>query len=54
MEERGLQSISYDVIILVHYSQCQRNNLTIFEGFISGCLGFEKHITFRTCHIISK
>ena len=48
-----LQSISYDVIILVRYSQCQGNNLTIFEGLISGCLGFEKRINIRTCHIIS-
>ena len=38
----------------VGLNKCQGNNVAIFEGLISGCLGFEKHITLRTCHIISK
>ena len=46
--------ISYYVNILVCYSQCQGNNLTIFESLILGCLGFEMCKIFRTRHIIRK
>ena len=47
-------AISYNVIILVCYFQCQRNNLTIFEFLVLWGVGFKVRKLFRTGHIIRK
>ena len=49
-----LQSISYDVIILVRYDQGKGSDCVILKFFILWGLGFEMHKIFRTCHKIYK
>ena len=39
----GSRPISYDVIILISYSQCRGNNLTAFKDLVLWGLGFKKH-----------
>ena len=44
--------ISYDVIILIHYFQGQRNDLTFLKFLILKGAGFETCRIFRTSNII--
>ena len=47
-------TIKYDVIILVSYSQCHRNNVTIIKLLVWWRFGFQMHKIFRIRYIICK
>ena len=49
-----LQTISYDVILLIHYSQRQRNKLSILQFLVLWNVGFKMHKIFISSHMISK
>ena len=46
-------TIKYDIIILVSYSQCQGNNVTIIKLLVWWRLGFKMHKIFRISSLLA-
>ena len=49
-----LQSISYDIIILISYSKGKGSKLSIFKGLVLWSLGFKMRKIFIISHVIRK